>query len=359
MDVTLDCSISLSKKLRALFGDEEVRIVMVADPIKEGRGRANIILSSEKIDMSALKSLMNQETSLMFTPFEEKREDVSSSTITGLFCGSPSATKPSSSKRNPIDRLAVTEPPEKKNVAHAVKTREEIDVPREFEEIKNPEYKNFVSTLAELMDAVKQAQMKDSGIDIDSITDIRKKAVAMEAKERMESIDVPAFIVTEKCAAVRINDLNISLMLNVPYNLCNISAKRLVESRDLRALLNSNMIRFVDPKDVDTFIEKAQQDVEKPSLQTYDRKGAEKAISSQMPDSEEMEVSVNEIDDPTDQESLVTNLTPIETFDGSEGHVRITNYSAGQPRIRKNVPETANKNKAGLSSIRRTGIEYK
>jgi len=360
MDITLNCSISLSKKLRALFGDEEARIVLIADPIRGGRGKANIILSSEKIDASAIKDLLNQETSLMITPLEEKVEDFSKTSITGLFCGNPT---PTTSKRSPIDRLAAMEAPEKKNVAYAIKTKEEIAVPDEFQEVKDPDYKNFISTLGELIDSLKQAQMKDSGIDLDTIQDPRKRAIAREAKERAESIDVPAYIVTEKCGAVRINDLDISLMLNVPYNLSNISAKRLIESRELRSLINSGIIKFVRPDELDDYKSKAQNDVDKFTLETFgSHKEAERAIESQVPNASEVEVSVDEIDRPTEQEQLATNLTPMFSTDDSEdsdGHVRITNYSLGQPRIRKNVPETSVKNKAGLSSIKRTGIQYK
>ena len=361
MDITLDCSISLSKKLRSLFGDEEVRIVLIADPVRAGRGRANLIVSSEKIDMSAVKDLLNQETSLMLTPLAEKQEDISTTAITGLFCGSPTPSPKVGTKRSPIDRLAVTEAPEKKNVAHAIKTREEIVIPEEFSEIQDPDYKNFVSNFDELMVSLRQAQTKDSGIDLDAIKDARQRAIAKEAKERAEAIDLPAYIVIEKCAAVRINDMDISLMQNVPYNLSNISAKRVMESRELRSLINSGIIKFIRPDEVESYKAKAQGEVEKATLDTFsNHKEAERAIESHIPSGEEVEISVSEIDRPTEQEQLVTNLTPISSdLDSEDGHVRITNYSMGQPRVKKNVPETAVKNKSGLSSIRRTGIEYK
>jgi len=227
-------------------------------------------------------------------------------------------------RRTPVDRLAATKVPNSKvERQYAIKTHEEIENNNDFVEkhaaLKNPEIRRFISSKNDFFEAVEKSKSKKSNIDIDSITDIRKKAIAMEAKEMAESIGVPAYIVNEEYGSLMINDLGVSLLLNSPLDLSRFSAKRLASSSDLKNMIANNMIRFISPEEAVAIVANA---IEPENVGSYDvfssHTEAQKSLSHGEDDEPDIvDLSNNMNDDSTEQERLiaqtnhgqVTNLT--------------------------------------------------
>jgi hypothetical protein len=100
-------------------------------------------------------------------------------------------------------------------------------------------------------------------------------AVAMEQKEKEEAIDIPAYVVQESCRSLTINDLNISLTLNVPYDLSNISAHRIASSIELKKLIKNGTVKFVRPEELEDYVDRAEEafSTDDRGLQTYSNIG--------------------------------------------------------------------------------------
>jgi hypothetical protein len=57
MDITITCQLSLSKKLRALIGNNETSINIITSQIKDGKAEAKINLSLDSIRKSDFEEL--------------------------------------------------------------------------------------------------------------------------------------------------------------------------------------------------------------------------------------------------------------------------------------------------------------
>ena len=350
----IECEISLSKKLRAIIGNQgSIGMVIIANDVKDGKGRAIIKMESgpsdDGFDINILRQSIGKETSIQFTPISIRDEDVPTESITNLFSTAAQPVGP----RTAVDRLAATEAPDKNQVAHAIKRQEEIETPEVFPEYKEPEFQAFVSNFQELMMAVKAAQGKESEIDLDSIEDPRQRALAAEMKEQAEAIDIPAYIVNDTCSSVTLNDIDLSLGLNMPFNLANISAKRLASSGDLKSMLRSNHIKFINPNDVDSYRQMASAGVDKPGLETYSTRGeAEDAIGQDdhIPQAEQVDIPVDDTT-PSEQEQLagLINLTPMSD-EGANG-VRTTFHGVTAPRTKNVIGNTSTANPQGIKTI--------
>ena len=361
MDITLQCDISLSKKLRHVVG-EGARVSLLIDYIHEGTGGGRLLISTEDEKAGNANELLNKETSIMLTP-RELLDEVPGFTPAVASIFTPGAQTSNGvtvdsytgeqmvNPRTPVDRIATTNAPESVyETAHALKTEAEVQTPQVFSETEIPECKTYIKDLKELMESVSNSMHKVSDINIEAIADPRKRAVARENKERAESIGTPAFVVNTTCASLSINDLELGLMLNVPYNLGNISAKRLSESTDLKSMLRANLIKFINPDDVEFYMNKAGGEILNSGLDTFgSHREAEAAIES-APQADEMEISVNEIDDITEQQRLATNLTPMNLSLETGGIRRSTH---GIARDRKSVPSESTANKSGIKTIKK------
>jgi hypothetical protein len=282
MDININCQISLSKKLRALIGDNKTAITLISQNLNEGKGVARLMVSLEEINKQEIQDLLNKETSIIIMPIELVEDSVvNTEAVTNIFSSTADLSKDSRyKKRDAISRLAATTPPSKnKSAANLIKTAEEQEqeISTPFSElapiIKKTQVSQqplrHISSLEQLMKAIYAAENKSYNVDVDNITNPIKKALAMEAKEKAEAIDYPAYIVACKGNLV-INDLNLSLLLNAPFNLANISAKRIANSKQLQALLRDGFLKFIAPEEVDDYLEKIEAEEDKFSLPIYD-----------------------------------------------------------------------------------------
>jgi len=326
MKISLDCNISLSKKLRSIIG-ENGSVTLMANGLNEGKGFCKLILQSDNmknIEQGKMPKELQGETSIMITPIsltEANPPNNSSEFIGTIF----STTEKNTGERTVVDRIAATTAPDQDHVPHAIIAQEEIQTPEPFKEtVNNQGYKDFVANLQELMVEVEKAKSKTADIDLSAITDPRLRAVEMERKESMESIDKNAYIVNEKAGVLTINDLDITLALNAPYDLSNISAKRIAASSELKGLLKSGFIKFIDPSQIDSYVAKAEQAYQTHGLEVFDKHdeaeanmgnydspatGATSIHSSNVQPENGMEVTGSDVDNPTEEEKMMLDLT--------------------------------------------------
>ncbi len=325
MDISLKCNVSLSKKLRAIMGDNNGRLVLIAENIKNGVGECSLMISGENLDLNAAQQSIDKETSIQFTPISVKNEIPSGNVVSNIFS---TTNAPQTGYRTSVDRLAATVPPEKNQVPHAIKIHEEIQTPQEFKQAEDPEFRKFVSNINELMAEVAVAKHKTSDINPDSIEDPRKRAIAIEMKEQAESIDVAAYVVNDSCGSIRLNDIDLSLGLNMPVDLSRVSAKRLAASNDLKEMVRAKLVKFIRPDEVQFYREKAADGIEKPGLETYSTwEDAENSIgissgAQNIPRAERYDIPVDD-DSPSEQEELagLINLTSMS------GSAKMTKHS--------------------------------
>ena len=329
MKISLDCNLSLSKKLRAVIGNSG-SITLMANDLNEGKGFCKLILQSDtmnNIEQGKMPTELQGETSIMVTPIsltEANPPNNSSEYIGTIF----STTEDNTGERTAVDKIAVTKAPDQAQVPHAIVPKEEIQTPEPFKEVvDNKEYKDFVTNLQELMVEVEKAKNKVADIDLSAITDPRLRAVEMERKESLESIDKTAYIVNEKAGVLTLNDLDITLALNAPYDLSNISAKRIAASSELKSLLKAEYIKFIAPSQIDEYVKKAEEGGTHYGLKVFDRKGAEANMETESPDTSgqstvlqssqqsviigdsDMEVTGSDMDNPTEEEKMMMDLT--------------------------------------------------
>lgn len=368
MNISINCNISLSKKLRALLG-KQGSITLVVQDLVEGKGHGILTLDSDTLAQTAIDTT---ETSIMLTPVELAYEAPSSDSIphASIF-----TTSLKNQENNPvINRIAVIKAPDKGQEHKAVKKN--IETPKAFKELDIPACKEWIDNMEELIQAVKVAQTKTSTIDPSLANNKREQAIMMEAKEKAEGIDVPAWVVNDKYGMLTVNDLNISLPMNVPYDLSNVSAKRIASSKELKNLLKSGTVRFVSPQERDSLIENTIEEAERtPGLQVYDNaEQAEAAIASKhYSDDDEGETKIHDINtprrptikaskpakqqisddsveyteeelaEPTEEESMIVNLTqnmptkkiprPIEV-ERTTTHTNYSEEKSNKPNIR-------------------------
>ena len=355
MDITIKCQLSLSKKLRALIQEGETRIALVAPNITNGRGEANLVISSDK-NINKGTELLGKETSIMLVPIELTDVTVDPTTVGAIFT-KEARVSPNENVRTPVDRVAAMATDVE--AAHSIKTQEEIveELPEPFEITQQPEFRNYVESLEALDEAIEAAKNKITDIDPDSIQDPRKRAEAMEIKEKLESIDVDAYIVNDKCANLAINDLGINLVLNSPYNLSNISARRLLGSRELKNMFKAKLVKFIRPEEIPLYTKKAEFSVEDRSIDVYSSpEEAESHMERSGMNVEKMNLSVDSLSAPTENEMLLTNLTAAPSPQVAGGTTRTVHGNTA--RAPKTVSEESKENSKGLKSIRRTGLTY-
>lgn len=267
--IRFECDFSLSKKLRSVMSGNGGKLIIIINDVENGVGNGSVLLSGEKLNLNNAKQLKGSETSIQFTPKDIVDEMPPEHMVQNIFATSDTSSSPPLIK-TPVDKIAARHVPEKEDVAYAIKSPEEISQNPPFEEFKNNDFKKFVSNVNELMEEVNKAKNKTSNINLDAIENERDKAIAFEMKEKEEAIEIPAYIVNDSCAFIRINDMDISLGLNMPFDLSKVSAKRIYASNDLKQLLNSNMVKVISPDDVGSYLSKiSNEDPYKQGLEVY------------------------------------------------------------------------------------------
>lgn len=386
MDLSLNCIVSLSKKVRTLIADGNATIILKIDNIKNGRGDGRLFISSDdKLIMP--EDLLKHETSIMITPIDVKEEVPGQGEVGNIFTSNSNKLK--TGNRTAVDRLAAIEAPStKQEVAHAIKTEKEIGIPEGLQPAVNPvdrpRFQSYVKNLQELMNAVAASRNKVSSIDIDSIDDStnagkRQKAAAIELKEMEESIDEAAFIVNTKFASLVINDIGIQLGLNMPFDLSKVSARRIASSRELRNLISDGTISIISPEQAVEMRKNYQVQEIPGALKAYGVDEAadrmfEGGVASQ---ATELRLYANDLNEVTEEQqlaSLVRSQLPVRDVQASgtvlSGGVRRTAHRAsfgddnvsdtslsdlvtGLPHIEKRVPGQAKTNSAGIKTIAR------
>ena len=313
-NISANCIVSLPKKLRAILGKGERCSVILTAEVIDGKGVGRLSFDSEQFSAAPEGIVSIGETSIIITPSDLADETPShdSKTHATIF-----STVPGKNESSPvIDKLAAVHPPSKGEESHAIVAKEDIKTPDVFSVAKEEDCKNWISNMEELIDAVSGARGKRSEIDIDMAHNDRERALLRELKEKDEAIDAPAWIINSGGGTLVINDLEITLPINAPYDLSNISARRIIMSRDLKQLIKGGYIKFLSPAQKDQYVlEKSGEKIDM-GLAVYDSPAeAEAGIAdsvSQNPAIDEensIEISEKDIESPTEDESMVLNLT--------------------------------------------------
>jgi len=313
MSISIKCKLSLSKKLRAII-EKDSSLTLISNDIKDGKGIGTLIIDSvANINIDDIG-----ETSIMLTPSEISDEIIDNESLvhSSIF------STPISNEESPlVQKIAVVKAPEKGQESVAIKKN--IPVPSMLpKQLKNPECKKWISNMEELIYATISAKNKKSNLDISVAKNDREKAIIMEQIEKDESFDTPAWIVNKKSGVVSINDLGISLPLNVPYNLGNISAKRVSSSRDLKSLIENGFVDFISPTEKDEMVSiEKEGDISVPTLPVFDNH--DQALSNMSRDLTEIkqvisgdqdtidipEVTDENAEEQTEEESMILDLT--------------------------------------------------
>jgi hypothetical protein len=321
MSISINCKLSLSKKLRALLG-KDATLTLVSQDIVDGKGTAILILNSEDA-----KTITNPEelgeTSIMLIPIEmaEESPNIQSPVHASIF-----STVPSKHQEEPVvQKIAAVHAPEKGREGKAIK--KEAPIPQQFPELKQPECKSWISNMEELISAVNVAKGKQANVDLNDAQNDRERAVLMEIKEKAESIDTPAWIINDKVGILSVNDLNISLPLNAPYDLSNISARRVANSKDLRGVIKAGYVRFISPEEKDQIIlnivggdentaigslavfDNHEEAMENIGTKTTSSPSSIPSRRAPVISDDSMELTEEDLNTPTEDEGMILNLT--------------------------------------------------
>jgi len=313
MNITLNCKISLSKKLRALLGKGGTLLLQTSE-LNDGKGDGRLSLISDSgLDITKLTDDLKTETSIMLTPVDvaDNVPNAKSSMHASIFT---TASNLNEQTEPVVRKIAAVTPPEKGREGRAFVERTEV--PKAFSEMANPECKKWVGDMSELIAAINVARSKKSTIDINEAQSDRERAILLEMKEKEEAIDVPAWIVNEAAGQMTINDLNISLPLNSPFDLSNVSAKRIAASKDLRGLLKAGLVKFISPSEVGSYLTDNEEETAG-GLEVFDRhEDAEASITlgggksiSRTDLVEVEETAEGNAGELTEEEEMVINLT--------------------------------------------------
>jgi hypothetical protein len=346
MNISLNCKLSLSKKLRAIVG-KNATLTLVSQDISDGKGTAILSLDSENLNVEGKIEDMG-ETSIMIVPVElaEESPNAQSPVHASIFSTFPNK----GTSEAIISKVAVVHAPETEEVPRAVK--KEASIPKAFSELKIAECASWIKSTEELIAEVNKARNKKSDVDLNSAENDRERAILLEIKEKEEAINIPAWIVNEKLGSLCINDLNINLPQNAPYDLGAISAKRIAASRDLKSLLRDGYIRFISPEQKNEIIMNATELEERSnSLDVFDNH--EEALGNMesskrrtvvIDDNNALEISATNAEDLGDEEGMVLTLTQnmpkIKTAPAviSDEGSRTSTHSNNQPAIRPKNP---------------------
>ncbi len=268
--LNIKCQISLSKKIRkALLNDSDASITLILNSIKDGKGEGNMIINGD-IDENEAVKLLDSETNIQLTPYSIDENLPSDYVVSNIFT---SNAQPDITDNRVIKRIAVTKAPDDNAKKHAIKSRHVIieEAAESIDPIlKNPEFTEYVASLEDFDKAIAKTRHKKSSVNLDAISDPRKKAIAMEQMNMEEAMDIPAYIVNERFVSIAVNDIGIALPRNSPVSLNKFSVHTLNRSNDLKDLLNRGLIKFIDPNTIQEYTDKQEESTDM-GLGLYDR----------------------------------------------------------------------------------------
>ena len=153
MDLTIDCKVSLSKKLREVLGKNGGTLVLTTNELQNGKGFGRLSLSSDlRTQYTGIPEELDGETSIQITAVDIVSETPSGESIPQ---GTIFTTVPQKGESAPvIDRLAAVHPPEVGEESHAVVAKEDIKTPEAFATIEDAECKAWIATMEDLIQAV-------------------------------------------------------------------------------------------------------------------------------------------------------------------------------------------------------------
>ena len=307
--ISINCKVLLSKKIRNLLSGGNCTVVLTTDELINGKGLGRLSLSSENLEELPIDILKMGETNIGIEPVDVVDEMPSNKAVANIF--STAVEKEDGKTETVIKKVAVINPPERGEESTAMK--EKTETPQEFEALNNKECVDYVSNLEEFIEEVNKAKRKKTDdIDLNSASNDRERAVLMEEIERSESIDKEAYVVNEKVGSLMVNDIEVSLPLNVPYKLSNISAKRIAASRDLMGLIKSGHVKFIAPHEVEGYINKSMSEHGEvvPDLKVFDKhQEAEANMENYDDDDNSMSITESDIGKATEEEGMMLDLT--------------------------------------------------
>jgi len=152
------------------------------------KGLGKLSLTSDGMNM-AMEIEDFGETSIQLIPIDYADETPSNDSIPQ---GTIFTTIPKKGESAPvIEKLAAVHAPEKGEESHAVVSKENIKTPNAFSQAENPECKEWIANMGDLIDAVTKAKGKKSDIDPDMAHNDRERALLMELKEKMRQLIDP------------------------------------------------------------------------------------------------------------------------------------------------------------------------
>jgi hypothetical protein len=375
MNLTFNCRVSLSKKIRSVINSNNARVVLHINNVSEGIGIGTLSIYTDEGNYSLPADFIDKETNISLIPISIQDEVLNINKPIGNIFSNNANVK--NSNKSVIGRLAATSAPETKHeVAHAFKTAEDIrhETPEVFEEANDPRIKKFAKNFEELMECVNRARVKTSEIDLSSAKNERQKAILLEQIELSEAIDEDAYIVNTKCKSISVNDLGIQLVLNIPFNLNKVSAKRVATSKDLRSLIDSGFIKIIEPKNVAKYASLvANEEVFESGLKAS---GIDEAADNMFSDNAResasvMDLNSSELDGATEEEKLMSasNMGKkisggINLSGGLAGSRRTTFSSESEDarplarplnNVRQSSSEGSTPNPQGIKTIKRKG----
>jgi len=263
MSVTLACDVSLSKKLRALMGSSG-SVVLSVDQMVGGKGQGILVINGNEITE---QFALGDETSIMLTPTEVK-QTLDIKTVTGNIFTDTTPNKVA-------QHIATLEPPqpEQMKVRYQDVKVDQLEPPPTLSPVaeeplvqtqKKPQPLNYVKNYNDLVTELKRAiSAQDiTPPDVSGMNE-RQRAVALEKYEAMTGIETPCYLVNDSCLSLVINDLGKTLSYNMPLDIRNISAKKLLLSKDLRGVINQKFAKFISPDQVPMYQEIARKNEEK------------------------------------------------------------------------------------------------
>jgi len=312
--ISINCTVSLSKKLRALLDKSSSCSVVLTADTRDGKGFGKLSLDSDMFSNIPENILEIGETSIQITPAEitDETPNSESASHAAIF-----STIPEKGEVSPVvNKIAAVNAPDRGEEAHAIVSKEDVEIPKAFEELKDVDCQKWIANMEDLVQAVNVAKGKKSDIDPDIAQTDRERAVLMELKSKDESIDLPAWIVNENHGSITVNDLDITLLQNTPYDLSNISARRILISRDLRSLLKGGYVKFLSPSEKDDYVLKENDEQLSHGYEVFDnQKEAAASITNSVSanpvidDDSAMEITDEDVDAPSERESMILNLT--------------------------------------------------
>jgi hypothetical protein len=136
-------------------------------------------------------------------------------------------------------------------------------------------------------------------------------------------------------------------------------------------MIRANMVKFIRPDEVQSYMKKVINEQDKYGLEVYDnRRQAEAAIgeigeskSHMSRISQETELSFDDLEGPTEEEKILRSLPPRRESGEEDNDTVVTSHGLNSRSNRldvrsREVPATSVQNSKGIKSIRKSGVSF-